>query len=188
MGTFPCSAERELLFNHAVTSFQVQNEEHPSGWSRGSKDWEHNHTVRSYPYASRMRWASLVWRLGSQNSIWSRSSHYVKRSYHKGQPCNLLLTLTSLFAKTYQTPFLFQIYEDEPVLQAFKLMRRKRIGGLPVVERQTEKPVGNISLRDVHFLLTAPEIYHDYRLILRNIKTHVARNGQNFNALSWSFS
>jgi len=45
-------------------------------------------------------------------------------------------------------------------------MRRKRIGGIPVIERNSEKPVGNISLRDVQFLLTAPEIYHDYRLIL----------------------
>lgn len=45
-------------------------------------------------------------------------------------------------------------------------MRRKRIGGIPVIERKSEKPVGNISLRDVHFLLTAPEIYHDYRLVL----------------------
>ncbi|XP_065873160.1 SNF1-related protein kinase regulatory subunit gamma-1 [Euphorbia lathyris] len=58
-----------------------------------------------------------------------------------------------------------KVNEDEPVLQAFKLMRKKKIGGVPVVESGGSKAVGNISLRDVHFLLTAPEIYHDYRSI-----------------------
>lgn len=57
-----------------------------------------------------------------------------------------------------------QVYEDEPVLQAFKLMRKKRVGGVPVIEKGGSRAVGNISLRDVQFLLTAPEIYHDYRL------------------------
>lgn len=59
---------------------------------------------------------------------------------------------------------LVQVYEDEPVLQAFKLMRKKRVGGVPVIEKGGSRAVGNISLRDVQFLLTAPEIYHDYRL------------------------
>ncbi|GLT54145.1 hypothetical protein SLA2020_273700 [Shorea laevis] len=58
-----------------------------------------------------------------------------------------------------------KVYEDEPVLQAFKLMRKKRIGGIPVVESGGSRAVGNISLRDVQFLLTTPEIYHDYRSI-----------------------
>lgn len=57
------------------------------------------------------------------------------------------------------------MYGDEPVLQAFKLMRRKKIGGIPVVEKGGNKAVGNISLRDIQFLLTAPEIYHDYRFV-----------------------
>lgn len=51
------------------------------------------------------------------------------------------------------------------MLQAFKLMRRKKIGGIPVVEKGGNKAVGNISLRDIQFLLTAPEIYHDYRFV-----------------------
>ncbi|KAK9748315.1 hypothetical protein RND81_02G049800 [Saponaria officinalis] len=57
-----------------------------------------------------------------------------------------------------------KVYEDDPVLQAFKLMRLKGVGGLPVVERDG-KAVGNISIRDVQFLLTAPEIYKDCRSI-----------------------
>ncbi|KAJ0049409.1 SNF1-related protein kinase regulatory subunit gamma-1 [Pistacia vera] len=60
---------------------------------------------------------------------------------------------------------IIKVYEDEPVLQAFKLMRRYRIGGIPVVESGGNKAIGNISLRDAQFLLTAPEIYHDYRSI-----------------------
>jgi CBS domain-containing protein len=55
------------------------------------------------------------------------------------------------------------------VLQAFKLMRKKRIGGIPVVESGGSRAVGNISLRDVQFLLTAPEIYHDYRFVAKLI-------------------
>ncbi|KAJ8772295.1 hypothetical protein K2173_027472 [Erythroxylum novogranatense] len=60
---------------------------------------------------------------------------------------------------------MIKVHEDEPVLQAFKLMRKKKIGGLPVVEKETGKTVGNISLIDVQFLLTAPEIYREYRSI-----------------------
>ncbi|KNA08011.1 hypothetical protein SOVF_166550 [Spinacia oleracea] len=59
----------------------------------------------------------------------------------------------------------FKVYEDEPVLQAFKLMRLKGVGGVPVVERDSAKAVGNISIRDIQFLLTAPEIYKDCRSI-----------------------
>ncbi|KAH9617576.1 hypothetical protein KSS87_004014 [Heliosperma pusillum] len=55
-----------------------------------------------------------------------------------------------------------KVYEDDPVLEAFKVMRLKSVGGIPVVERDG-KAVGNISIRDVQFLLTAPEIYKDCR-------------------------
>lgn len=55
------------------------------------------------------------------------------------------------------------------MLQAFKLMRKKRIGGIPVIENGGNRAVGNISLRDVQFLLTAPEIYHDYRFVSKLI-------------------
>lgn len=44
-------------------------------------------------------------------------------------------------------------------------MRKKRVGGVPVIKRGGTTAVGNISLRDVQFLLTAPEIYHDYRYV-----------------------
>lgn len=60
---------------------------------------------------------------------------------------------------------LIKVYEEEPVLQAFKLMRQKGIGGLPVVSSNGKKAIGNISIRDIQYLLLAPEIYKDFRSI-----------------------
>uniref|UniRef100_A0A7N0RAH1 CBS domain-containing protein n=1 Tax=Kalanchoe fedtschenkoi TaxID=63787 RepID=A0A7N0RAH1_KALFE len=72
------------------------------------------------------------------------------------------------------TSHLITVSEDEPVLQAFKLMRKRKIGGVPVIENGTRKAIGNISLRDVQFLLMTPEIYHKYRSIsARNFLTEV---------------
>ncbi|XP_052175269.1 SNF1-related protein kinase regulatory subunit gamma-1 [Diospyros lotus] len=69
-----------------------------------------------------------------------------------------------------------KVYEDEPVLQAFKLMRQRRVGGIPVIESGGSKAVGNISIRDIQFLLTAPEIYKNYRSITaKNFLTAVRR-------------
>ncbi|OVA09520.1 CBS domain [Macleaya cordata] len=64
--------------------------------------------------------------------------------------------------KPYQ---LIKVHEEEPVLEAFKRMREGGIGGLPVVIGNGQKAIGNISIRDVQFLLAAPEIYKDYRSI-----------------------
>uniref|UniRef100_A0A7N2MMV0 CBS domain-containing protein n=2 Tax=Quercus lobata TaxID=97700 RepID=A0A7N2MMV0_QUELO len=77
-----------------------------------------------------------------------------------------------------------KVHEDEPVLQAFKLMRKKKIGGIPVIEKGSSRAVGNISLRDVQFLLTAPEIYHDCRSItgknyLTAVRSYLEKNHEN---------
>jgi CBS domain-containing protein len=84
---------------------------------------------------------------------------------------------------------IIKVYEDEPVLQAFKLMRRKKIGGLPVVKRDDSSAVGNISIRDVQFLLTTPEIYHAYRSItaknfLAAVKNYLQEHQQSSPLLS----
>ncbi|XP_057972354.1 SNF1-related protein kinase regulatory subunit gamma-1 [Malania oleifera] len=73
--------------------------------------------------------------------------------------------LSELRLPSMKSSQMIQVYEDEPVLQAFKLMRKKRVGGIPVIQSGGRKAVGNISIRDVHFLLTAPEIYKDFRSI-----------------------
>ncbi|KAL3342728.1 hypothetical protein AABB24_026656 [Solanum stoloniferum] len=72
---------------------------------------------------------------------------------------------------------IIQVDEDEPVLQAFKLMRQNGVGGVPVVESGGRKAIGNISIRDIQFLLITPEIYKDYRSITaKNFLTSVRRN------------
>ncbi|CAA0830156.1 SNF1-related protein kinase regulatory subunit gamma-1 [Striga hermonthica] len=60
---------------------------------------------------------------------------------------------------------IIKVNEDEPVLQAFKLMRQNGVGGVPVVANGGNKAIGNISIRDIQFLLMAPEIYKEYRSI-----------------------
>ncbi|EFJ27337.1 hypothetical protein SELMODRAFT_441620 [Selaginella moellendorffii] len=57
------------------------------------------------------------------------------------------------------------IVEDEPVLRAFRVMRYHNVGGLPVITKSDNKPIGNISIRDVRFLLTAPQVYKSHRTI-----------------------
>ncbi|QCD81162.1 SNF1-related protein kinase regulatory subunit gamma-1 [Vigna unguiculata] len=84
---------------------------------------------------------------------------------------------------------IIKVYEDEPVLQAFKVMRKKRVGAVPVIERDSGKAVGNISLRDVQFLLNAPEIYHDYRAItvkdfLTAVRSYLEKNKNAFPMVS----
>ncbi|KAF3323657.1 SNF1-related protein kinase regulatory subunit gamma-1 [Carex littledalei] len=74
-------------------------------------------------------------------------------------------TLDELGLPNTKPFYLLKVKEDEPVLKAFLLMRQKGIGGLPVVDASGNYAVGNISIRDIQYLLTAPEIYKDYRTI-----------------------
>ncbi|KAK9108474.1 hypothetical protein Syun_024485 [Stephania yunnanensis] len=73
--------------------------------------------------------------------------------------------LCQLGLPTMKPGQLIKVCGDEPVLGAFRLLRQKGIGGLPVVESSGKKPIGNISMRDVQFLLTVPEIYKNERSI-----------------------
>ncbi|CAI9092707.1 OLC1v1028024C1 [Oldenlandia corymbosa var. corymbosa] len=52
---------------------------------------------------------------------------------------------------------------DELVLEAFKKMRDNQIGGLPVVEGLNRKITGNVSIRDIRFLLLKPELFSNFR-------------------------
>jgi CBS domain-containing protein len=63
-------------------------------------------------------------------------------------------------------PSFLQINEDQPVLKAFQLMREKGVGGLPVMDTNGAKAIGNISIRDVQYLLTAPKIYKEHRFVI----------------------
>lgn len=55
-----------------------------------------------------------------------------------------------------------QVREDEPALKAFRLMRRKGVGGIPVVD-DSGRAVGSIMIKDVKHLLTASDANRDYR-------------------------
>lgn len=52
---------------------------------------------------------------------------------------------------------------DELVLEAFKCMHENQIGGLPVVQGSTKKIIGNISMRDIQFLLLHRELFSKFR-------------------------
>lgn len=84
--------------------------------------------------------------------------------------------LSELGLPVMKAHHIIKINEDEPVLGAFKLMRQKGVGGLPVIESGGSKAIGNISIRDIQFLLIAPEIYKDYRSITaKNFITAIQR-------------
>lgn len=44
-------------------------------------------------------------------------------------------------------------------------MRDNNIGGLPVIEGPNKKIVGNISMRDIRYLLLQPEVFSNFRSI-----------------------
>ncbi|KAL8457679.1 hypothetical protein ACS0TY_035520 [Phlomoides rotata] len=73
--------------------------------------------------------------------------------------------LSELGLPLMKSSHIVKVYEDDPVLQAFKLMRQNGVGGVPVVASDGSKAVGNISIRDIQFLLMTPEIYKHYRSI-----------------------
>lgn len=49
------------------------------------------------------------------------------------------------------------------ILEAFNKMKDNQIGGLPVTEGATRKIFGNISIRDIRFLLLKPELFTNFR-------------------------
>ncbi|KAL9276963.1 hypothetical protein ACSQ67_025500 [Phaseolus vulgaris] len=55
------------------------------------------------------------------------------------------------------------IQSNELILEAFKKMRDNKIGGLPVVEGPRKSIVGNVSIRDIRYLLLRPEMFTNYR-------------------------
>ncbi|XP_075481623.1 SNF1-related protein kinase regulatory subunit gamma-1-like [Primulina tabacum] len=55
------------------------------------------------------------------------------------------------------------VQSDELILEAFNKMKDKQIGGLPVVEGPNMKIIGNVSIRDIRFLLLKPELFASFR-------------------------
>ncbi|KAI5077787.1 hypothetical protein GOP47_0007611 [Adiantum capillus-veneris] len=57
------------------------------------------------------------------------------------------------------------IDSNKLVLEAFVLTRERRIGGLPVLDSQNGKIVGNISLQDVQYLLLKADLFARHRAL-----------------------
>ncbi|GMH01694.1 hypothetical protein Nepgr_003533 [Nepenthes gracilis] len=55
------------------------------------------------------------------------------------------------------------IQSNELILEAFKRMKDYQIGGLPVVEGPKKRIVGNVSMRDIKYLLLKPELFSNFR-------------------------
>lgn len=53
------------------------------------------------------------------------------------------------------------------MLEAFQLMRKKGIGGVPVVAKGSRRILGNVSMRDIQFLLVVPDIYKMSRYLIQ---------------------
>ncbi|XP_047308599.1 SNF1-related protein kinase regulatory subunit gamma-1-like [Impatiens glandulifera] len=54
------------------------------------------------------------------------------------------------------------IESSDLILEAFKRMKDNQIGGLPVVEGPKKKIVGNVSIRDIRFLLLKPQLFSKF--------------------------
>lgn len=59
------------------------------------------------------------------------------------------------------------INSSELILEAFKRMKDNHIGGLPVVEGPKKKIIGNLSMRDIRYLLLKPDLFSNFRYMLR---------------------
>ncbi|GAB2280309.1 SNF1- protein kinase regulatory subunit gamma-1-like [Dionaea muscipula] len=71
------------------------------------------------------------------------------------------------------------IQSNDLILEAFKRMKDYEIGGLPVVEGPGKKIVGNISMRDIKYLLLNPELFSNLRqLKVKDFITTIASQAQ----------
>ncbi|XP_021722956.1 SNF1-related protein kinase regulatory subunit gamma-1-like [Chenopodium quinoa] len=60
------------------------------------------------------------------------------------------------------------INSSDLILEAFKRMKDHHIGGLPVVEGPKKKIVGNLSMRDIRYLLLQPNLFSTFRHLTVN--------------------
>ncbi|XP_031125765.1 SNF1-related protein kinase regulatory subunit gamma-1-like [Ipomoea triloba] len=74
------------------------------------------------------------------------------------------------------------VQSSELILEAFKKMKENQIGGLPVVEGSSvikKKIVGNVSIRDIRFLLLKPELFANFRQLTVNDFMNTAASATN---------
>ncbi|KAL5553911.1 hypothetical protein UlMin_041312 [Ulmus minor] len=79
--------------------------------------------------------------------------------------CIATLPISDLGLPFMSPEEVISIQRDELILEAFKRMRDNKIGGLPVVDGPKKKIVGNVSIRDIRFLLLEPELFSNFRTL-----------------------
>ncbi|XP_050909578.1 SNF1-related protein kinase regulatory subunit gamma-1-like [Lathyrus oleraceus] len=84
--------------------------------------------------------------------------------------------LSDLGLPFMSTDKVISVQSNELILEAFKIMRDHQIGGLPVVEGSTKTIVGNLSIRDIRYLLLKPEIFSNFRFLLHHLFILTFRN------------
>lgn len=68
---------------------------------------------------------------------------------------------------------------DELILEAFRRMRDNYIGGLPVVDGPKKTIVGNVSIRDIRYLLLKPDLFCNFRqLTVKNFMDTIVATAQ----------
>uniref|UniRef100_A0A0D9V9M7 CBS domain-containing protein n=1 Tax=Leersia perrieri TaxID=77586 RepID=A0A0D9V9M7_9ORYZ len=73
-------------------------------------------------------------------------------------------SLTDLGLPMIRPSRLVKVRHDEPALKAFRLMRRRGVGGIPVVDH-SGRPIGSIMIKDVKHLLATSDGNRDYRTL-----------------------
>ncbi|EEE55908.1 hypothetical protein OsJ_04579 [Oryza sativa Japonica Group] len=73
-------------------------------------------------------------------------------------------SLTELGLPMIRPSRLVKVRHDEPALKAFRLMRKRGVGGIPVVDH-AGKPTGSIMIKDVKHLLASSDANRDYRTL-----------------------
>lgn len=76
------------------------------------------------------------------------------------------MTSGSTFPESFSYVYYHQVIcvkSDDLVLEAFKRMKDNKIGGVPVVEEPGRKIVGNLTIKDIRFLLLQPDLFSNFR-------------------------
>uniref|UniRef100_A0A0E0N6X1 CBS domain-containing protein n=1 Tax=Oryza rufipogon TaxID=4529 RepID=A0A0E0N6X1_ORYRU len=88
-------------------------------------------------------------------------------------------SLTELGLPMIRPSRLVKVRHDEPALKAFRLMRKRGVGGIPVVDH-AGKPTGSIMIKDVKHLLPPPPPQKHLHLLVFGVSSLWTLTAQEF--------
>ncbi|XP_019150750.1 PREDICTED: SNF1-related protein kinase regulatory subunit gamma-1-like [Ipomoea nil] len=90
-------------------------------------------------------------------------------------------TISELGLPFMESNEIISVQSNELILEAFKKMKENQIGGLPVVEGcvTKKKILGNVSIRDIRFLLLKPDLFANFRQLTVNDFMNTAASATN---------